>query len=192
MDRIELSTLIAKANEKIQTTDIKGKEYAEVNQRVAAFRSVFPDGFIITEMLSDEDDVVVFKASAGYYDEQGNPRTLGTGTAYEREGSSMINRTSYIENCETSAVGRALGMCGFGIAASLASAEEVQNADLQQIDLKTISPAKAAALGKKCQADGVDVGKLVALYKVNSLADLNEKQHSNIINNWQKVMEVCK
>jgi hypothetical protein len=59
---------------------------------------------------------------------------LGTGTAYEKESSSFINKTSYIENCETSAVGRALGMCGFGIDVSVASAEEVQNAINNQGD----------------------------------------------------------
>jgi hypothetical protein len=57
---------------------------------------------------------------------------LGVGHAYEKEDSSFINKTSYIENCETSAVGRALGMAGFGIDASICSAEELQNAVLNQ------------------------------------------------------------
>jgi galactitol-specific phosphotransferase system IIB component len=55
-------------------------------------------------------------------------RILGTGHAFEEQTSTFINKTSYIENCETSAVGRALGMCGFGIDTSVASAEEVENA----------------------------------------------------------------
>jgi hypothetical protein len=75
-------------------------------------------------MLSNENGVCVFRATV--CDE--NMQILGTGTAYEKETSSFINKTSYIENCETSAVGRALGMCGFGIDTSIASAEEVQNA----------------------------------------------------------------
>ena len=111
------------ANESIKTTDIKGKEYAEVNQRIKAFRMVFPDGTIDTEMISNENGVCVFKCSVY----NGN-ELLGTGHAYEKENSSFINKTSYIENCETSAVGRALGMCGFGIDTSVASYEEVQNA----------------------------------------------------------------
>jgi hypothetical protein len=57
---------------------------------------------------------------------------LGEGTAYEKERSSFINKTSYIENCETSAVGRALGFAGFGIDTSIASLEEVMNAQKQQ------------------------------------------------------------
>jgi hypothetical protein len=74
--------------------------------------------------VSNEGGVCVFRATI--YDEDNN--ILGTGTAYENEKSSYINKTSYIENCETSAVGRALGMCGFGIDTSIASADEVVNA----------------------------------------------------------------
>ena len=115
---------LAIANETIKTTDIKGKDYAEVNQRIKAFRMVYPQGSIPTEMLSNENGICVFKASV--YTDDG--RLLATGTAYEKEDSSFINKTSYIENCETSAVGRALGIAGFGIDVSVASAEEVQNA----------------------------------------------------------------
>ena len=134
---------LAIANETIKTTDIKGKDYAEVNQRIKAFRMVYPQGTIETKMLSNQDGVCIFEArvySSPYkctnttidgvitVDTQHQGVLLGTGTAYEKEDSSFINKTSYIENCETSAVGRALGMCGFGIGVSVASAEEVQNA----------------------------------------------------------------
>ena len=120
--------LLKNANESIKTTDIKGKEYAEVNQRIKAFRMVYPTGSIQTEIISINNGVVIFKASA--YDEEG--KLLGTGYAQEKEGSTFINKTSYIENCETSSVGRCLGMCGFGIDTSVASAEEVENAIAQQ------------------------------------------------------------
>lgn len=128
---------LAIANETIGTIDIKGKEYAEVNQRIKAFRMICPNGAIETELLSNENGICVFKATIK--DEKG--RILGTGTAYEKEDSSFINKTSYIENCETSAVGRALGMCGLGIDVSVASAEEVQNA----INNQTITQEEAEA-----------------------------------------------
>ena len=125
---------IEKANSTILTTDIKGKDYAEVNQRIKAFRMVVPNGSIITEIISLENGVCVMKATV--LDDSGKP--LGIGHAYEKEGSTFINKTSYIENCETSAVGRALGMCGFGIDTSVASYEEVANAiEQQQITPKT-------------------------------------------------------
>lgn len=123
---------IKKANETIVTTDVKGKEYAEVNQRIKAFRIVHPNGSIQTEIVSHSEGVIVFKAII--YDEE--KHIIGTGHAQEKEGSTFINKTSYVENCETSAIGRALGMCGFGIDVAIASAEEVQNAMLNQ-DEKT-------------------------------------------------------
>lgn len=119
---------LAIANDTIRYTDIKGKEYAEVNQRIKAFRLVYPQGSIRTEMLSNENGVCVFRATV--WDETNT--LLATGHAYEKEDSTFINKTSYIENCETSAIGRALGMAGFGIDVSVASAEEVQNAIANQ------------------------------------------------------------
>ena len=112
------TTSIEKTNKK--TGEVTKKEYAEVNQRIKAFRMVYPTGTILTDMLSNENGVCVFKASVGYKDENGERHILGEGTAYEKEGSTFINQTSYIENCETSAVGRALGMAGFGIDTSIA------------------------------------------------------------------------
>lgn len=122
---------LVKANAAIRTTNIKGKEYAEVNQRVKAFRTLYPEGFITTEIICREGGLCIIKATVGHYAD-GKSVILATGTAYEKEGSSQINRTSYIENCETSAVGRALGMAGFGIDTSIASADEMTNALLQQ------------------------------------------------------------
>lgn len=114
---------IEKVNNEMLTTDIKGKNYVEVNQRIKAFRKLYPEGTIETELISNENGVCVFKARV-----MALGCTLGTGHAYEKENSTFINKTSYIENCETSAVGRALGMLGLGIDTSVASAEEVTNA----------------------------------------------------------------
>lgn len=128
---------IKQANENIRTMQISRtdkktgetttKEYAEVNQRIKAFRMVYPNGSITTEIIELKNGVVTMKAVIS--DEFG---VLGTGHAQEKEESSFINKTSYIENCETSAVGRALGMCGFGIDTSVASYEEVANAMTNQ------------------------------------------------------------
>lgn len=133
---------LVKANAAIRTTNIKGKEYAEVNQRVKAFRTLYPEGFITTEILCREGGLCIIKATVGHYAD-GKSVILATGTAYEKEGSSQINRTSYIENCETSAVGRALGMAGFGIDTSIASAEEMNNALLQQDTNAVQKPVQA-------------------------------------------------
>lgn len=120
----ELAQQIIDANNVCSTTDIKGKDYVMVNQRVKAFRMVYPDGFIQTEIISLENGVVTFKATVC----DGTGKLLANGYAQEKESSSFINKTSFIENCETSAIGRALGFCGFGIDSSIASYEEVANA----------------------------------------------------------------
>lgn len=119
---------IEQANQKTTSVDIKGKDYIQVNERIKAFRMLHPLGTISSEILSHENGVVIIKA----YIFNGDGLLLGTGLAYEKENSTFINKTSYIENCETSAVGRALGMCGFGIDTSIASAEEVQTAIINQ------------------------------------------------------------
>ena len=118
---------ITDANKGITYTDVRGKNYAEVAQRVQAFRKVIPGGYITTEILSNANGIVYMKAEAGYY-ENGQRITLATGHAFERQDASNLNKTSFIENCETSAIGRALGFIGLGSEKSIASAEEVNNA----------------------------------------------------------------
>lgn len=178
---------IEEVNKNLKPTDVKGKAYIEVNQRITAFRKLFPTGSIETEILSLENGVCVMKATIK--DEIGN--VLGTGTAYENEGSSFINKTSYIENCETSAVGRALGMVGIGIDTSVASYEEVANAIAQQeeekIAKKKIGNVKADVLFDRCADEGVSVEKILKLYKVEKLEDLTERQFRNIHDNWEKI-----
>ena len=109
---------------KIRTIDIKGTAYATVNARLKYFRENCENYRLVSEILSDKDGVVTMKASV--LNEKGE--VLATGHASEREGSSFINKTSHVENCETSAWGRALGNFGIGIDAAVASYEEVANA----------------------------------------------------------------
>lgn len=120
----KLSKQLKEANRNIETLSIKDKQYAPVNERLKAFRSVYPKGRVKSEMLSLENGVVLFEATI--YDNEGN--NIANAHAYEKEDSSFINKTSFIENAETSAIGRALGIAGFGIDVSVASADEVTNA----------------------------------------------------------------
>lgn len=178
---------IKKANETINTTNIKGKEYAEVNQRIKAFRMVYPTGTIATEMVNNENGVCIFKATVGY-SKDGGFYMLGTGTAYEKENSSFINKTSYIENCETSAVGRALGMAGFGIDTSVASAEEVANAMTQQDGDKVISKTMIDALNKaidnaKIKDEVVEL--ILSQYGYTSTSEIKIKDYMNIVNDFK-------
>lgn len=183
---------IEKANKSIKTTDIKGKDYAEVNQRIKAFRMIYPQGTIKTILVSNNDGICVFRAEAYEYEkcnENGNyeSKLLGTGTAYEKENSTFINKTSYIENCETSAVGRALGMCGFGIDTSVVSAEEVQNAMANQKkeekatvskDTK-ITPTQIKAIAQIYAGDNLE--KLLVANGLEKLQDMSMIKASEII-----------
>lgn len=177
---------IKKANESIVTLDVKGKEYAQVNERIKAFRMVYPSGFIKTEIISLENGVCVMRAEVGNEDV-----ILGTGTAYEKENSTFINKTSYIENCETSAVGRALGMAGFGIDTSVCSAEEVQNAIANQED-KKIDDNRLKAISKLnelVEETDTDYDELLNHYKVKSNSQLTNTQLLEAIKILEKKME---
>ena len=108
----------------MKTVDIKGKAYVEVNERIKYFREHYKGWSLESDLLSLEDGVCVIRATIR--DENGVIKA--NGLAYEKENSTFINKTSYIENCETSAWGRALGNLGIGIDTSIASADEVLNA----------------------------------------------------------------
>lgn len=123
---------LEKVNQTLNTTDIKGKDYVEVNQRIKAFRMLYPEGTINTTIVNFGEGVITIKADVSV-----NGKLLATGHAQEKENSSFINKTSYVENCETSAVGRALGMLGIGVDTSIASKEEVENAIANQPINKT-------------------------------------------------------
>lgn len=192
---------IQKANETIKTMtisrkdkntgEIKSKEYAEVNQRVKAFRMIYPEGRIDTELLYDNDGKCTFKAYVFRNVEDEKP--LATGTAYEKESSTFINQTSYIENCETSAVGRALGMAGFGIDTSIASAEEVQNAMANQKEekatKKVIKATKDQITTIEDSCNDEQLKKIIDGFKVKTLTDLTIEQASAVIKKLPKEEE---
>lgn len=137
---------IQKANEGLSSIDIKGKDYIQVPERVKAFRMLFPEGFIRTSIVSLEKGVCVMQSKVGFY-ENGHEIVLGTGMAYEKEENGFINKTSYIENCETSAVGRALGFLALGIdGGGICSAEELMNAIRNQDRPVQALPKKTAEL----------------------------------------------
>lgn len=115
---------IEKVNAEIKKADIKGKKYAEVSERILAFRKLNPNGRIITDIIDKTDNEVTMKAFV--YDE--NEKVLATGSASEVK-KGLVNSISMLENCETSAIGRALGFCGFGIDSGIASGQDMQKVE---------------------------------------------------------------
>jgi len=117
---------------------IKGKDYIEVNERVKQFHIDYPNGSITTELIEMTDR---FITKTTVIPDVKNPDRKFTGLAYEKEDSTFINKTSALENAETSSVGRSLGFLSIGIDTSIASYDEVANAVKQQKDKpKTIPP----------------------------------------------------
>lgn len=148
---------LKEVNELLKPMMIKDKAYIPVNERIKAFRMIYPEGFIHNTMLSNENGVCIFKSEVGFYTESGERRVLGVGTAFEKQDSTFINKTSYIENCESSSCGRALGMAGFGIDTSIASAEEVQNAITNQEKNALITEKEQTILRKTVETMGYKV-----------------------------------
>ena len=109
---------------------IHGKDYVMVKDRIIYFNDNYPNGSITTELIEMTDKFIV-KATI-VPDVLENPDRIFTGHAEEVIGSSQINKTSALENCETSAIGRALGCLGIGVEDAFASADEVKNAQHQQ------------------------------------------------------------
>ena len=116
--------------------EIHGKQYATVNERIEELHKKYNGCVSInTELLETQGDVVRMKAIVELkemVEGQEVASNTFTGHAEEVIGSSMINKTSALENAETSAVGRALAFAGFQTDASIASADEVANAIVQQ------------------------------------------------------------
>ena len=204
-------TDIAKVNKAMTFKPIKGKNYAEVKERVNAFRKLYPEGFITTEIVSINEKGVMMKAAVGYYAgpyEEGNFKEilLGTGHAYEFLAKNKnINSTSMIENCETSAVGRALAMCGIGTDISIASYEEVNSniyskSEEQEVQTIPETEEQKKAAGEEligfCKNNGVNValvakhfglvGKPTAAQFNSALDDLKAMIDLNTIpNEWR-------
>ena len=171
-----------------ETGKTETKMYAPVNERIKAFRKVYPTGSITTEIVSEDDKVIEVKAYV-YVDGD----ILSTGHAFEIKNGSYINRTSYLENCETSAVGRALGFAGFGIDVAIASAEELSGAQAEQERIRIeelrkapIGISKAITLQEDMEKLDVNVKKVCDLFHVTELAALTQEQYNDLTTKLEK------
>lgn len=122
--------LIKEANDLIETKELKGKPYAEVKERVIAFRRVHPLGQIITEIKFTENYVMCEATviDKTFVDNKGDYELLEFVLA-KGHAREYLKTEFALEKAETSAIGRALGFCGYGINTSIASAEDIENVD---------------------------------------------------------------
>lgn len=190
---------LVKVNKAIKPVDIKGKDYAQVNDRIKAFRELCPNGTITTDIIELANGVVTMKATV--YDEEG--KILGTGLAQEKESSSYINKTSYIENCETSAVGRALGFAGIGVDGSMCSAEELVNAITNQNKepakkqkaqngdplLAKIDAGQKAQIMAELERTGIDISTVITPFGIKKLDDMTVAGFMSTMNRFAKTKD---
>ena len=142
-----------------KTTNIKGKAYVEVNERIKYFRESgnYNGWSLSSEVVHLDENSCVIRAEVR--DE--NWVLRATGFAQEDKSSSFINKTSYVENCETSAWGRALANLGIGIDTSIASSNEVSMAIAKQ---NAPAPQKSAeATSIKTMTDEVKAKMIEAV-----------------------------
>ena len=164
----------------MKTISIKGKEYVPVTERVKEFRRQYPDYKLITEIVHYDDNSVIMVAKI--YDQDG--KMIANGHAQEDRNASNINKTSYVENCETSAVGRAIGMLGIGIDASMASAEEVANAvDRQETLKQKVNKNCITSLKMLADEKGSDFSSILSYYDLEKVEDMTMEQ-------WQSAMQL--
>lgn len=164
----------------LRTVDIKGKQYVPVNERIKCFRNAeeYKGWSMVTDIITATEDRALIKARI--LDPQGNVRAEGL--AYEEKTASNINRTSHVENCETSAWGRALGNLGIGIDCHVRSADEMQDAMERQEILKSkIDKVHIAALKDKVLDRGLDVDMVLTRYDLSKVEDMT-------IGIWEKAM----
>lgn len=164
----------------MKTISIKGKEYVPVTERVKEFHRAYPDYKLLTDIVHFDENSVIMVAKI--YDQDG--KLVANGHAQEDRNASNINKTSYVENCETSAVGRAIGMLGIGIDASMASADEVANAvDRQEALKQKVNKNCISSLKMLAEEKGSDFSSILSYYDLDKVEDMTMEQ-------WQSAMQL--
>ena len=185
----ELKDVMAAVNDinKTDGVNLKGKSYTEVAKRIEVFRKHFGFRYGFTEeIIVDDGKRVVIKAKI--YDREHPDTPISEGHAEEIRGSSLVNKTSAIENCSTSALGRAIAFCGLhgGQMASINEIEKAQNNE-KNIDENKPKEEKKLTLDetiKKTEQDRKDIadGKYTPVTETKSQVDW-EKIHATYMKN---------
>jgi len=182
----------------MQTVNIKGKEYVTVAERVKAFHKLYPNGSIVSELLSEPNsNRVVFKSIAT--PDCSKLERYFTGFASESIGGGFINKTSAMENAETSSVGRALGFLNIGIVDSIASVDEItkatNNSKNPDLNRPTHEQRRAVSqlmseLGIVYSPDNAEEWTAFCMDAIGVESPLNQEQANQLIEYMQnKIME---
>lgn len=144
-----------------KAVNIQGKKYVLVSDRVIFFNETYPNGAIQTEELETIESSHV-KIKATVIPDIEKPLRFFTGHSQEVVGSSFINKTSALENAETSAVGRALALMGIGVIDSIASVDEIHKAKQYDEPQKPARASKPAQVERKVEGMTKDQAAYIA------------------------------
>jgi hypothetical protein len=165
----------------MKTINIKGKEYITVNERLKEFRNNFKDYSLTTEIIELGQDNCTMKATIT--DDKGVVRA--TGFAREVIAKSPINKFAFVENCETSAIGRALGNFGIGIDTAICTADELLMKLAQETNEKTpAQKAQETRAKNKATKEEVEVGAKKAMEWALTQADNSIEIYSE---DWKRI-----
>jgi len=156
----------------MQTVKIQGKDYVEVKERIIYLSEKYPMSYSITTKVRyyAAEKMWVVKAILKV-----NDQTF-TGHAQEIIGDGYINKTSALENAETSAVGRACAMAGIGVIGSIASADEIVKSQNRHAYLDVKEAAKKTDTNNSKDSEKYLKNTFLAeLEKRGMLAEFNAK-----------------
>ena len=158
------------------TVNIHGKEYKTVALRIQEFREKYPGHTILTELVEANDTLVIVKATISW-----EGVVIATGYAEEVRTASKINRTSALENAETSAVGRALAFFGLG-GSEIASADEVANAISQQNSQESNEEMERLVAHNEAWRNNSG-----SIYFIKEYINMDEPKWENVAEAWAEI-----
>lgn len=169
----------------MKTIDIRGKSYITVNERLKEFRNNFKDYSLTTEIIELGQDNCTMKATIT--DDKGVVRA--TGFAREVIAKSPINKFAFVENCETSAIGRALGNFGIGIDTAICTTDELLMKMAQETKQPKTRAEKAAETRAKNKATKAEVeaGARKAIEYISTKPDNSIEIYSDDYNKLEKM-----
>lgn len=157
------------------------EDYEPVEDRLAKFWIDHPFGRVATELVAYSDAEYIVRAAIFRHEE--DAEAAATGYAQEKVGASPVNRVSALENCETSAIGRALANAGYATKGKRPSREEMAKANRPRRDWladvgKLSNPDKLRDLWRDCSFAGelTDEIKAAITAQVQAIEDADQER----------------
>lgn len=159
------------------------QNYEEVKDRIPKFFNKFKDGRIITRLISDGGDFERCRYICQLFanaDDQAKGLVLATGHAFEIAGGPTANKANHEENCETSAIGRALANIGLS-GNQRASKEEMTKVSRQGPTKKANVKADKISDKQIETIEKISGSHLKEVKKKFDYKNMSKKQGSNLI-----------